>query len=207
MEYTETMALPVVVPTAAETEGRGSPPAERQYAYTDLLEWDEDVRAELHDGKVVMMPPPFRVHQGIMIELVLQLGNFLKGKKCKVYAAPFGVRLFPKKDRSDDTVFEPDIVVICDKEKLDERGCNGAPDLVIEITSPSTARYDRIYKLRKYEQAGVREYWIVDPETKSVQVFILETGRFVASGFDETEKATVSVLEGCEIDLQAVFAG
>ena len=176
------------------------------YTFADYLEWDENVRAELHDGEAVMMAPPLRVHQGIIIQLVLQIGNFLKGKKCKLYPAPFGVRLFPKKDRSDDTVFEPDIVVVCDPGKLDERGCNGPPDLVIEITSPSTAKYDRVYKLRKYEMAGVREYWIVDPETSSVQVFILENGRYVVSGYDETEKAPVSILEGCEIDLQAVFS-
>jgi len=174
--------------------------------YVDFLEWDEDFRAELHDGEVVMMAPPLTVHQEVVTQFVIQIGNYLKGKKCKVFAAPFGVRLFPKKDRSDDTVFEPDIVVICDLDKLDEHGCNGPPDFVIEITSPSTARYDRVYKLRKYEKAGVGEYWIVDPETKSVQVFTLENGRFLASGYDETEKAPVSVLEGCVIDLQAVFA-
>jgi Uma2 family endonuclease len=192
-EYIVTMALPQLK-------------EEERYTYADLIEWDEDVRAELHDGEAVMMSPPVRIHQGISTELVLQLGNFLKGKNCKLYAAPFGVRLFPKKDRSDKTVFEPDIVVICDKEKLDERGCNGAPDLVIEITSPSTARYDRIYKFRKYQQAGVREYWIVDPDTMSVHVCILENDKYVVSAYDETETIPVTVLEGCEIDLKAVFA-
>ena len=177
-----------------------------RYTYANFLEWDEDFRAELHDGEVVMMAPPLTVHQGTLTELLFQIQTFLKGKNCKVYPAPFGVRLFPKKDHSDDTVFEPDIVVICDQGKLDEHGCNGPPDFVIEITSPSSAKYDRVYKLRKYEKAGVREYWIVDPETKSVQVFILENGRFLASGYDETEKAPVAVLPGCEIDLQAVFA-
>jgi len=178
---------------------------EEYYTYADLREWDEDVRAELHDGEVVMMAPPLRVHQGIVTKLVIQIGNYLEGKECKVYPAPFGVRLFPEKDDSDTTVFEPDIVVVCDPEKLDDRGCKGPPDLVIEITSPSTARYDRIYKLRKYQKAGVKEYWIVDPETKSVQVCVLENGRYVISGYDETEKAPISVLEGCEIDLKSAF--
>jgi len=174
--------------------------------YADFLEWDEDFRAELHDGEVVIMAPPVTKHQQVIGELFFQIRSYLDGKSCKVFPAPFGVRLFPKKDRSDDTVFEPDIVVICDQEKIDEHGCNGAPDFVAEIISPSTAKYDRVYKLRKYEKAGVREYWIVDPETKSVQVFTLDNGRFLASGYDETEKAPVSVLDGCEIDLQAVFA-
>jgi len=179
---------------------------EAYYTYTDLLQWDEDFRAELHDGEVVMMPPPLTVHQEILTELVVQIGIYLRGKKGRVFAAPFGVRLFPKNDRSDDTIFEPDIVVICDQEKLDKHGCNGAPDFVIEIISPSTAKYDRVYKLRKYQKAGVREYWIVDPESKSVQVFILENGHYVSIAYDDTEKAPVSVLEGLEIDLQAVFA-
>ena len=178
---------------------------EEFYTYADFLQWDEDFRAELFAGEIVMMAPPLRVHQGIITELIFQLQSYLRGKKCKLYPAPFGVRLFPKKDKSDDTVFQPDIVVICDSEKLDDRGCNGPPDFVIEIISPSTAKYDRIYKLRKYEKAGVREYWIVDPETKSVQVFVLENGRFMASAYDETEKAPVTVLEGCEIDLRKVF--
>ena len=176
------------------------------YTYSDVLEWEEDYRAELLDGEIVMMAPPSRAHQGIVAQLMLQIGNHLRGKKCKVYPAPFAVRLFPRKDHRDDTVFEPDIVVVCDPEKLDEKGCNGPPDLIIEIISPSSAKYDRIYKFRKYQKAGVREYWIVDPETKSVQVCILDNDRYVVSVYDETEKAKISVLEGCEIDLPAVFA-
>jgi Uma2 family endonuclease len=179
---------------------------EDHYTYSDLLKWDEDFRAELHDGDVIVKEPPLTRHQIVCGELFFQLRKYAEGKAFKVIPAPFGVRLFPKKDRSDNTVFEPDIVVICDQEMIDEHGCNGPPDFVIEVISPSTARYDRIYKLRKYEKAGAREYWIVDPETKSVQVFILENGRFLASGYDETEKAPVTVLPGCEIDLQAVFA-
>ena len=152
------------------------------------------------------MSPPVTKHQAILSELFFLIKSYLQGKKGKVFPAPFGVRLFPEKDLSDNTVFEPDIVVVCDLEKLDERGCNGAPDMVIEIISPSSVKYDRVYKFRKYQQAGVREYWIVDPDTKTVQVCMLENGRYVVSVYDETEKAAVSVLEGCEIDLSAVFA-
>ena len=175
------------------------------YTYADLLELEEDFRAELHDGELVMMSPPVTNHQRVSGELFFQIRSYLEGKACSVFAAPFGVRLFPKKDRSDDTVFEPDIVVICDPKKLDEKGCNGAPDLVIEIISPSTARYDRVYKFRKYQKAGVREYWIVDPEKMFVQVCILDNNRYVVSMYDETDKVQVSVLEGCEIDLKTVF--
>jgi Uma2 family endonuclease len=176
------------------------------YTYADFLEWDENFRAELVDGDMVMMAPPSRIHQGLITQLVFQLESFLKGKPCKLYPAPFAVRLFPQKDNSDDTVFEPDIVVVCDSSKLDDRGCNGAPDFIIEIISPSTAKYDRIVKFRKYQNAGVREYWIADPETRSVQVGILENGRYVMYVYDDTEKVPVTVLPGCEIDLAAVFA-
>ena len=175
------------------------------YTYADFLEWDEDFRAELLDGEIVMMAPPTTKHQIISGELFFKIRSYLEGKSCKVFAAPFGVRLFPKKDKSDDTVFQPDIVVLCDPEKIDEHGCNGAPDLVIEIISPSTAKYDRIYKLRKYQEAGVREYWILDPETESLQVYILENGRYMASAYDETEKVPIAVLKDCEIDLSAIF--
>ena len=181
------------------------------YTYADLLEWDEDVRAELHDGKAVLMPPTTTKHQEIVGNLLYQLHAYIKSEKkekeCKLYLGPFGVRLFPKNDRSDNTVFEPDIVLICNLSKLDARGCNGAPDLVIEVASPSTAKYDRVYKFRKYLKAEAREYWIVDPETKSVQVCILDNDRYIMSVYDETGKAPVSVLEGCEVDLKRSLRG
>ena len=176
------------------------------YTYADYLEWDEDPLTELYDGKVVMMSPPLSRHQKVSMELSYQIRSFLEGKPCKVFAAPFGVRLFPKKDKRDDTIFLPDITVVCDEKKLDKNGCNGAPDLIIEIISPSSAKYDRIYKLRKYQQAGVKEYWIVDPEIKSVIVLILENGQYITAAYDETEKIPVTVLKGCEINLQAIFA-
>jgi Uma2 family endonuclease len=182
------------------------PLAIEYYTYADFLEWDEDFRAELLDGEIVMMAAPLSKHQRVSGELFFQIRTYLEGKTCRVFAAPFSVRLFPQKDQSDDTVFLPDIVVVCDSEKLDEKGCNGAPDLVIEIISPSTAKYDRILKFRKYQNAGVKEYWIVDPELKTVQVCVLENGRYVMTMFDETEKAPISVLKDCEIDLGKVFA-
>ena len=176
------------------------------YTYADFLEWDESVRGELVDGEFVMMAPPMRSHQGVSMELSYQISSYLTGKPCKVYAAPFAVRLFPQADNSDDTVLEPDIVVVCDPAKLDDKGCNGPPDFVAEIISPSTAKYDRITKFRKYQIAGVREYWIVDPDAKTVQVCILENGRYVICMYDETETVPLAVLPGCVIDLAAVFA-
>jgi Uma2 family endonuclease len=178
---------------------------ETHYTYADVLEWDEDVRAEIIDGEIYMMAPPFRNHQELLTKLLVEIANFLKGKPCKVYPAPFGVRLFPKKDNTDDTFLEPDIVVVCDSSKLDKRGCNGAPDLVIEILSPSTTRKDRIVKFNKYQQAGVREYWLVDGDEKNITVYTLEDKRFVASLYEAEETVKVSVLPGCEIDLKDIF--
>jgi Uma2 family endonuclease len=175
------------------------------YTYADVLEWDEDVRAEIIDGELYMMATPTRSHQNIIWELTRQFGNFLQGKSCKGYYAPFGVRLFPQDDQSDDTFVEPDIVVVCDSSKLDDRGCNGAPDLVVEILSPSTARHDRVVKFRKYLEAEVREYWIVSPEEKTVQVHILNDGQYITKTYDETDEAPVTVLPGCVIALPLVF--
>jgi Uma2 family endonuclease len=175
------------------------------YTYVDVREWEEDFRAEIIDGELYMMAAPARVHQRILMELARELGNFLQGKPCEVYPAPFGVRLFPQDDQQDDTVVEPDIVVICDESKLDDRGCNGAPDLVVEILSPATARYDRLVKFRKYFEAGVREYWIVDPVEKILEVHILENGQYITKTYDETDEAPVTVLPGCVIALPLVF--
>jgi Uma2 family endonuclease len=180
---------------------------EARYTYADVLEWDEGERYELLDGEAIMMAPPNRMHQEILMELAAQLHAFLKGKPCKVYPAPFGVRLFPREDNSDDTYFEPDISVICDSSKLDDHGCKGAPDMVVEILSPSNDRYDLITKLNKYRQAGVREYWIVDPEDKILQVHLFEGGDHKIAHYESGAAAPVAVLPGCQIDMTAVFAG
>jgi Uma2 family endonuclease len=176
-----------------------------RYTWADYLEWDEDVHMELVDGEAVAMAPPSGTHQGIITELLYKIRGFLEGKPCKVYPAPYAVRLNPREDGEDDTIFEPDIVVVCDPSKLDKHGCKGAPDLVIEVLSPSTIRHDRIVKFRKYQQAGVREYWIVDPETQSIQACVLENGRYVASVYDEEDTAPVTVLPGCRIALKDIF--
>lgn len=186
-------------------------PAEKElHSFADYLTLGEDERIEIIQGEAVMMAPPGRVHQEVSGELFAQLHSFLKGKNCKVYAAPFGVRLFQQEgDRPEDvdTVVEPDLSVVCDPEKLDDRGCKGAPDLVIEIASPSSQRYDRVTKRKLYEQAGVREYWIVTPETRSVEVLLLENGRLNTQElYSQKEIAKVTVLEGCEIELESVFA-
>ena len=185
-------------------------PAENMpYTFADVLAWDESERAELIDGELVLLATPLREHQRISMVLCTIINNFLQGKPCQVYHAPFSVRPFARKeDRPEDvdTVLEPDITVVCDPEKLDKYGCRGAPDWIVEILSDSTQRHDRFVKYRLYEQAGVREYWSVDPEKQTVQVFRLEEGRYAAVDFQSAEgRVSSGVLEGLEIDLAAVF--
>ena len=185
-------------------------PAEKErYTFADVLTWGENERIEIIDGEAVMRAPPSRIHQKISVSITSQLYNFLEGKKCEVYPAPFGVRLFEKDGDSPDdvdTMVEPDISVVCDKNKLDKNGCKGAPDLVIEILSPSTVRHDRFVKLGLYQRAGVREYWIVEPETQTVQVYTLENGILQPRAFyGAGDVAKVNVLNGCFVELGKVF--
>ena len=186
-------------------------PAEKEhYTFADVLAWEENERAEIINGEVFLMAPPATAHQLISGELFAQLHSYLEDKKCLVIQAPFAVRLF-EKDGDDpedvDTMVEPDISVVCDKSKLDKHGYKGAPDLIIEILSPSTRRHDRLTKYNLYQRAGVREYWIVNPEDQTVQVYTLENGIFVPSEvYGAEEIAKVNVLDGCFIELSKVFS-
>ena len=173
---------------------------QNRYTYADYASWDDETRYELIDGVAYAMSAPSVVHQRILGELYRQLANYLLGKACEVFIAPFDVCLFSMGD-DDSTVVQPDLLVICDHTILDKRRCNGAPDMVIEIISPSSSGYDRIKKLNKYLQAGVREYWIVDPADKGITVHILENGKYVISAYETTETISVNILEDCKIDL------
>ena len=187
-------------------------PAEKaRYTFADVLTWNENERIEIINGEAVMMAPPSRVHQEISGEIFRQLANYLEGKRCRVYAAPFAVRLFERDVEAPedvDTMVEPDLSVVCDSDKLDKYGCKGAPDVVIEILSPSTQRHDRLVKLGLYQRAGVREYWIVNPEDQTVQVMLLDGGGILQlhEVYDRTGVAKVNSLEGCFIELNKVFA-
>jgi Uma2 family endonuclease len=172
------------------------------FTYADYRAWPETDRFELIDGIAYAMSSPSETHQAMSGELLLQFGNFLRRKPCRVYHAPFDVRLFPKEDESDTTVVQPDLLVVCDMSKLsDGRACRGAPDLVVEIQSFSTSLMDRKVKRELYEEAGVREYWIVNPETFEVLVYTRENGRYTSRKCRGS--IPVMVLPGLEIDMDA----
>jgi Uma2 family endonuclease len=175
------------------------------FTYADILDMDEHTRAEIIDGELFMMAPPATSHQIISRELAGQLWQFLRGKLCQVFSAPFGVRLFPRKDLSDDTFLEPDIVVICDPSKIKKEGCEGAPDMVVEILSPSNTRHEMLLKFKKYLAAGVKEYWVVDGEEKTVEVHIFDQGRCITSVADGNDEVPLTALPGCTVKLQDLW--
>lgn len=180
------------------------------YTYADYLKWDSPERYELIDGEAVLLAAPSTSHQLVSAELMRQLANFLEGKHCKAIAAPFDVRLFEKEDDSPedvDTIVQPDITVICDGSKLDERGCKGAPELVMEIISPGSQRHDRLVKFNLYQRAGVGEFWLVDPVSSSIQVFLRKDGYLLPHEvYTSNDIAKVNTLDGCFIEVRKVFA-
>lgn len=174
-----------------------------RFTYGDYRLWPDDQRWELIDGKAYdMSPAPTRTHQTLVVEMVRQIGNYLEDKPCEVYVAPFDVRL-PAGDEDDDritTVVQPDIAVICDPAKLDEAGCRGAPDWIVEVLSPVTAAKDQIRKRDLYQRHGVREYWLVHPTDHILTRYRLEAGGFGPALIEETRGATaVGILPGLEI--------
>ena len=151
------------------------------YSYADYLLWKFKERVELFKGKLFRMSAPSALHQEISMRLAGELYQFFKGKDCKVFHAPFDVRLLreAKEDKDIYTVVQPDICVVCDVEKIDKRGCYGAPDLVIEILSPGNSKKEMKYKYALYEEAQVPEYWIIDPDHQNVLVYVLKDGKYL----------------------------
>src|ERR1700712_3703920 len=146
------------------------------YTYADYFKWRFEERVELIKGRIFKMSPaPNRVHQQIAGNIYRRIGNYLEGKKCEVYIAPFDVRL-PRKSKDDKdiiTVLQPDVCVICNPAILDDKGCLGAPDLVVETLSPGSSKKEVQNKYEAYEEGGVKEYWIVDPIRQTLQINVL----------------------------------
>jgi Uma2 family endonuclease len=181
---------------------------ERRFTYADYKEWelDEGERYEIIYGEAFAMAGANTRHQVIFGELFGQFHSYLKGKPCRVFAAPYDVRLFYEEDESDDTVVQPDLMVICDKNKIGPEGCRGAPDLVIEILSPSNTAIEMERKFLLYREAGIREYWIVDPKNNRVKVHCFQGGEILTGIYGSADTVPVAVLPGFSVALEQVFA-
>ncbi|MDR3188565.1 MAG: Uma2 family endonuclease [Prevotellaceae bacterium] len=217
-ELEENAADDVVAAEPAATYGAAAfqPDAGRQYTYADYLGWIDDVRRELINGFVCVMSAPWRKHARISSELFGVMHAYIKrhGGACEAYHAPFDVRLPVNGETADSkvrNVVQPDICVVCDLSKLDEKGCLGAPDLVVEITSPSSQKKDWVKKYNLYEQAGVKEYWIVEPDAGTITVFILQGSGKYDDGMTYSVKEVpyhmvpVHTLSGLTIDVRELF--
>lgn len=185
---------------------------QERFTYADYLTWSDDEKWELIDGVAyAMSPAPGVSHQRISRSLTRIIDTHLRGRSCELFAAPFDVRLAENLNQSDnyvDTVIQPDIVVVCDKQKLDERGCNGAPDFIIEISSPSTGKNDLTIKFELYQRHGVKEYWIIYPAEQALLVYKMEDGGLYGKPdrYAGDDKVPVPLLGGLVVDLADVFA-
>jgi len=172
------------------------PTEERVYTIEDIYALPEGQRAELIDGHIYYMAAPSITHQEISSFLHVSIGSYIRSRKgtCKIYAAPFAVFL----NADDSKYLESDLSIICDKDKLTGRGCMGAPDWIIEIVSPSSVKMDYNKKMFLYRMAGVREYWIIDPEDNSVLVYDFENGEIMR--YTLQDKVQVGIYEDLTID-------
>jgi Uma2 family endonuclease len=183
----------------------------RRYSYADYLTWVDDKRRELIDGFIKMMSAGTSNHQKVCKNITGILDRIIDKYKgqCEVYPAPFDVRL-PKNGEKNDaeiyTVVQPDVCVVCDPSKIEKRGCLGAPDMMVEVQSPSTTKYDLGEKFKLYESSGVREYWVVYSDEKRVEVFLLQPdGKYDNGTLYTTGKVPVHIFEGYEIDIKKIF--
>lgn len=186
----------------------------KTYSYADYLQWTFEERLELIKGKIFKMTPaPASGHQRLSWILSGEIYNYLKGKKCQAFSAPFDVRLPIKRTEKDDhqiyTVVQPDISIICDPAKIDTRGCTGAPDIVVEILSPGNNQKELRNKYEVYEESGVLEYWIISPQDKTFLKYTLDDhmryqpSKLLTIG----DSIATPVLPGFVLNLETVFAG
>ena len=153
---------------------------EGTYTYLDYLKWQFKERVELIRGKIFKMSPaPGSLHQRVSFKLGVSLDKYFGGKPCSIFQAPFDVRLPIPNENKDSTVVQPDLCIICDESKIDPCGCNGAPDLVVEILSPGNSRHEMGTKFALYQESGVKEYWMVEPAEKVIFVYTLRQGRYI----------------------------
>jgi len=175
------------------------------YTYADYAKWETNERYELVDGVPYMMAAPTTEHQDITGDVFHQLKNILSGKPCKPYISPVDVCLSGKRE-NDKTVVQPDILVVCDRSKIEKNFINGAPEFVIEVLSPSNRSEVFVLKLKRYLMFGVKELWTIDPSDKSVSIFLLKNNKFEMTNIQNPINVPVSILDNCEINVQAAFA-
>jgi Uma2 family endonuclease len=178
------------------------------FTYADYKQWElaPNERYELIYGEAYAMSAPSAYHQLILTELARQIANYLFGKPCKVYPAPYDVRLFYEEDESDDTVVQPDISIVCAQEKRGKEGCHGAPDFIAEILSPSNTPREMQRKFHLYREAGVREYWILDPEEKTLYTYLFSGNIVKTEKYRDSQNAIMGIFPDLEIILKPVFA-
>lgn len=184
------------------------PEKNKKYTYADYLTWSEEERWEIINGVPYLQAAPTWQYQAVLLELARQFANYLQDKSCRVFTAPFDLRIPEANEKDEETtnVVQPDIIIICDNSGLKKTGYYGVPELIIEVVSPSTGQKDKIEKFNLYEKAGVKEYWIVEPDEKVVMVFTLEEGRYGRPQmYSEEDKVKVSIFDDLVIDLKPVF--
>ena len=179
----------------------------KQYSYSDYMLWQFQERVELIKGFVLKMSPaPNRFHQKVSQNVNFKILTFFDKHPCNVFVAPFDVRLPIKSKKKDSTVVQPDLCIICDEVKLDDQGCNGAPDLIVEIISPNYRKHDLDTKFKLYEEAGVAEYWIIEPIDKFVLVYTLREGQYIGlKPFTEGEVITSPLFPDLKVAVDDVF--
>jgi Uma2 family endonuclease len=180
------------------------------YTYADYMQWKFKERLELFRGKIYKMGAPNTLHQDVAGNLYNEYKNYLKGKTCRVFIAPFDIRLPVKNRKKDDeitTVVQPDVCIVCDPSKVDTRGVCGAPDLVIEVLSPGNSRKEIRLKHELYEEAGVKEYWIISPVEQNLAVFLLDPqGKFGGVKiYGNGDKLASTIVPGLEINIDDIF--
>jgi Uma2 family endonuclease len=196
--------MPAIITDINELDPNGT------YTYADYLLWQFEERLELIKGKIFKMSPaPNTSHQKILGKFHLEIGSFFKNHYCQAFLAPFDVRLAKKDQLVTDqkiyTVVQPDLCVVCDEAKIDDRGCIGAPDLVIEILSPGNSKKEVDNKFDLYQESGVREYWIVQPGEKNVLIFQLNASGVFVGLKPATEELHSVIFPELSIDLKEIF--
>jgi Uma2 family endonuclease len=182
----------------------------KKYTYADYLTWQFDEMVELENGVIIRrIPVPMRWHQEYLGNIFFKFHTYFKNKTSEIYKYPFDVRLIKNKENGQiETVVQPDICVICDLDKLDELGCIGSPDLIVEVVSKSSKKRDYHDKYDLYEENGVLEYWIVDPDAKSVDVFVLEDEKYIQKGgyFNEADVIPCTLFPEFQVSWKEIFA-